>query len=63
MTPAQSMRLKTLKLVLNLLMEDVCQVLAQYFFFEKVLMAKSSFVYLNAAVVCLSAAFNAKVIL
>ena len=62
MTASQNMRLKTIKLVLNLLMEDICQVITQYFYFEKVLLEKSNFVYINAVVVFISGAFNLKVL-
>ena len=56
------MKMKTIKLVLNLLMEDACQILCQYFFFEKVLLEKSVFVYVNAGVVLFSAAWNFKIV-
>ena len=62
MSASQNMRLKTIKLVLNLLMEDVCQIITQYFYFEKVLLEKSNFVYMNAVIVFISGAFNLKVL-
>ena len=62
MSASQNMRLKTIKLVLNLLLEDVCQITTQYFYFEKVLLQKSNFVYINAVIVFISGAFNLKVL-
>ena len=53
--------MKTIKLVLTLLLEDACQMMAQYFYFEKVLLSESTFVYFNAAMVFISAAFSVKV--